>query len=78
MPSKNHVKQLTKSTPGLWIKHHDFRLWTFIIELSDSINNEALKLLFLVNFQCLVVYYLKIHFDIYICENETCVKTTNS
>ena len=43
MQSKNYVKQLFKSTQGLWIKHHDFRLWTFIIELSDSINNEALK-----------------------------------
>ena len=38
--AKTNVKQKYTS---LWIKHHDFRLWTFIIELSDSINNEALK-----------------------------------
>ena len=78
--NKKHVNSKPKvlSNTMFSIKiFYCFGLRTFIVEQSDSLNNSASELFFLINLQFFLIYFWK-HFDIYITyeENENSVKTT--
>ena len=54
--NKRHVNSEPKVLSNTMYRISGFGLRTFIVEESESVNNYASKLFFLINLQCLLVY----------------------